>query len=72
MLSKCIFIFILYPKNKRAKNNIERGRGAKGYRVGVFTTVSQLSMSGSVDLYLCLRQNFGECSQVLESSDFIS
>ena len=30
------------------KNNIERGRRAKGYRVGVFITVSQLIMSGSV------------------------
>ena len=35
-------------KYKRAKNNIERGRGAKGYRVGVYNTVSQLIMSGSV------------------------
>ena len=37
------------PKYKRAKNNIERREGAKGYRVGVFITVSQLIMSGSVD-----------------------
>ena len=35
-------------KYKRAKNNIERGRGAKGYRVGVYNTVSQLIMSGSI------------------------
>ena len=35
-------------KYKRAKNNIERGRGARGYRVGVYNTVSQLIMSGSV------------------------
>ena len=36
------------PKYKRAKNNIARGRGAKGYRVGVFTIVSQLIISGNV------------------------
>ena len=36
------------PKYKCAKNNTERGRRAKGYRVGVFTTVTQLVMPGSV------------------------
>ena len=35
-------------KYKHAKNNIERGREAKGYRVGVYNTVSQLIMSRSV------------------------
>ena len=35
-------------KYRRTKNNTERGRGAKGCRVGVFITVSQLIMSGSV------------------------
>ena len=39
------------PRYGRAKNNIERGRGTKGYRAGVFIifiTVSQLIMSGSI------------------------
>ena len=51
-------------KYKSAKNNIERWRGAKGYRVGVFNTVSQLIMSGSVAtydvIYLYLRNTYSD------------